>query len=154
MTPANAIRSVFILLLAFGLAAPLGAQQQLDRTSWGASSAGASLRVMEMQRTPRSEGGTWVHYFLQGIGLPKNLTYSLWEWELGGEPKLVLARVPMRDDGVLLCSGKPGGLSGASTEQVYAGRMTAMKAEPKRMALVSVDGTLRAFGTSIPFPVD
>ena len=155
MTPANAFRSVLILLVTFGLAASLGAQQQIDRTSWGErfNSAGASLRVMEMQRTPRSEGGTWVHYFLQGIGLPKNLTYSLWEWELGGEPKLVLARVPMRDDGVLLCSGKIDDCSGATEEQVYASRMTAMKGEPKRLALVSSDGRLRAFGNAVPFPV-
>lgn len=155
MTPVNRSRSALILTLIFALALPLSAQQ-FDKASWGErfGSAGASLRVMEMSREPRSEGGTWVHYFLQGIGLPKNQLYSLWEWELGSEPKLVLSRVPLRDDGVLLCSGKPGDCSGATEEQVFAGRMTAMKAEPKRMALVSADGTLRAFGTSIPFPVD
>lgn len=157
MTPANAIRSVLLLSLTLGLAAPSSlAQQQIDRASWGErfNSAGASLRVMEMQRTPRSEGGTWIHYFLQGIGLPKKELYSLWEWDLGSEPKLVLTRVQMRDDGVLLCSGKPNDCSGATDEQVYAARMTAMKGEPKRLALVSTDGRVRAFGTSVPFPVE
>ena len=155
MTPVNVLRNALLLVLILALAISLSAQQ-LDKTNWGDrfNSSGASLRVMEMSREPRSEGGTWVHYFLQGIGLPKNRLYSLWEWELGGEPKLVLARVPLRDDGVLLCSGKPGDCSGASSEQVYAARMTGMKAEPKRLALVSADGTLRAFGSSIPFPVD
>jgi hypothetical protein len=155
MTPANVIRSGFFSLLMIGLAIPLAAQQQVDKTSWGErfSSEGASLRVMEMAREPRSEGGTWVHYFLQGIGVPKNQLYSLWEWELGGEPKVVLSRVPLRDDGVLLCSGKLDDCSGASSEQVYAARMTGMKAEPKRLALVSADGRLRAFGSSVPFPV-
>jgi len=155
MTPVNTIQRVFILLFALPIAIPATSQQQPDRTSWGErfNSEGASIRVMEMQRTPRTEGGTWVHYFVQAIGMPKKQLYSLWEWELGGEPKLVLARVPLRDDGVLLCSGKLEDCSGATEEQVYAARMTAMKAEPKRLALVSVDGRMRAFGASVPFPV-
>jgi hypothetical protein len=155
MTPANLIRKVFFLLLLAATAAPLAAQQKLEPASWGErfNSQGASLRIMEMERTPRSEGGTWVHYFVQGIGLPKKELYSLWEWELGSQPTLVQSKVPMRDDGVLLCSGKPNDCSGASDEQVYASRMMGMKGEPKRLALVSSDGRVRAFGTAVPFPV-
>lgn len=156
MTPASVIRKACFLFLVAAMAAPVAAQQQLEPASWGErfNSQGASLRIMEMERTPRSEGGTWVHYFVQGIGLPKNQLYSLWEWDLGGQPKLAQARVPMREDGVLLCSGKPNDCSGATEEQVYAARMVAMKGEPKRLALVSADGRLRAFGTSVPFPVE
>ena len=151
----NVFRSAFILL-TLACAVPMGAQQTVDRASWGErfNSAGASLRVMEMQRAPRSEGGTWVHYFLQGIGLPKKDLYSLWEWELGSDPKLLLTRVPMRDDGVLLCSGKPGDCSGATDEQVYDLRASASKGEPLRFALVSSDGRLRAFGTAVPFAIE
>jgi len=154
MTSLRLVRCVLVLIFLLPVATPFAAAQQPDRATWGASSEGASLRVMEMERTPRSDGGTWVHYFLQGIGLPKNQLYSLWAWELGGEPKLVLSRVPLRSDGVLLCSGKLTDCSGATDEQVYAARATVMKAEPVRLALVSADGRLRAFGNSVPFPVE
>ena len=153
-----AMTSVFIRRTLFAVvlvvfSAPFAAAQ-LDRSTWGAGSEGAGLRVMEMQRTPRSDGGTWVHYFVQAIGVPKKQLYSLWEWDLGAEPKLVLSRVPLRDDGVLLCSGKLEDCSGATDEQVYAARATAMKGEPVRLALVSTDGRLRAFALSVPFPIE
>lgn len=132
----------------------IASSQTLERANWGEkfNTAGMTLRLMETQRSERAEGGTWVHYFLQAPGMPRGGSYSVWSWDVGGEPQLLVKGVSLRDDFVLLCSGKPGNCSGATEEQVYVLRVSATKAEPKRYAIVSADGTQRAFAVAVPFP--
>ena len=151
--PVSLSLRLFALVLLFSM---FSQAQQLQSANWGQQfgTEGANLRFMEIERKPSSDGQTYIHYFLQAIGMPKNVSYSLWEWEVGSEPQQKFTGISLRDDAVLLCSGKPGDCSGATEEQVYVLRLDSMQGEPKRFALVSSDGRAKAFGSETPFPVE
>ena len=56
--------------------------------------------------------------------------------------------------GVLVCSGRPGFCQGDGPDDPINIKTTAALGEPKRIAVVSVDGTVAAFAEAVPFPIE
>src|SRR5258708_2268888 len=86
-------------------------------------------------------------YIFSASGLPKDRIYRFWAWELGRDPQLGLDGTIDYDGTIML---KP-----SSKENTNPGpNVFGVPAEPKRFALVSLDGESRAFGQIVPFPIE
>lgn len=103
---------------------------------------GVDLSLKEIDRSKTSDR-TLVKYFVFAKGLPTNLTYTLYQVQINGQIIKLFEGVTLDSDGMARCTPRK-----APVELVfYAG-----KAEPKRLSLVSDDGSFKAFISAIPFP--
>jgi len=143
------IASFLLLVSLSGLQSE--AQDAPPYKEWGQefNTAGAELKVKEVNRE-KVERVTVVTYQFLAAGLPKDKTYRFWVWELGRDPQFGLDAT-IDSDGTLLTKARP-------EQHVSADPITlkffGVPAEPKRFALLSLDGQLKAFGKTIPFPIE
>jgi len=98
-----------------------------------------------------STGVTVVSYRLFASGLPKSQHLRLWTWNLGSGPQGV-ADAFVNGEGLIV--NRLADPAHKTSEDPIDFRVVAGRAEPKRVALTSDDGTLRAFATAIPFPLE
>ncbi len=151
-----------ILAAAAILAAPLAASAQgLDsvqqlvsmQRAWGpkTSSAGATLTLTEASRTT-ANGHAVVSYRMMTSGLPKDKTYSLVMWQLGGQPQGVMAGVTIDATGTAICAGKAGTCRGDKPDDPIDLAMQAGLGEVKRVGLIADDKSAQVFASAVPFP--
>ncbi len=140
------------LTLLLGLECRAPAAQQFDASSWGKGSPGVTLVMHETSREP-SEKGTALWYNLTGKGFPDGVVYNLWRMIPGKAPEILIKGVSFDQNGVLVCTGKPGYCSGSGPDDPVNLKTTASLGEEKRMAVVSEDGKIAGFADAVPFPI-
>lgn len=131
---------------------PLAAAQLPRREEWGErfNSAGAKLIYKEIDRT-KMQGRTVITYSLFATGLPKDQHYVLCVLNVGSEPRGITDAYLNEDGKVVNVLADPA--RGVAEDPINA-KIFGGKGEPIQFALVSDDGTLRAFAEIIPFPVE
>lgn len=122
------------------------ASAQIDVKNWGKNSSGVALAFREGPRS-RPPQGTILMYNLVGKGFPADVPYVLWQWIPDKEPQPVMEGVSFDKQGVLVCSGRLGFCQGDGPDDPINIKTTAVLGEPKRMAVVSADGTVAAFAS-------
>lgn len=151
MNPARSLlRVVAFALLLIGLLSIASAQ--IDVNNWGKNTSGVSLAFHEGPRQKSSQG-TILMYNVVGKGFP-DVPYVLWQWIPDKQPQPVMEGVSFDKRGVLVCSGCPGFCKGDGPDDPINIKTTAVLGEPKRMAVVSSDGTIMAFAEAVPFPIE
>jgi hypothetical protein len=85
-------------------------------------------------------------------GLPKDKTYSLLMWQLGGQPQGVMSGITIDATGTAICAGKAGTCRGDKPDDPIDLAMQAGLGEVKRVALIAVDKSAQAFASVVPFP--
>ncbi len=125
-------------------------KQFLEDWARGANSPGSALTLKETGRKS-VDGRTVVSYRLFASGLPKSQHLTLWTWNLGSGPQGV-ADAFVNGEGLIV--NRLADPAHKTSEDPIDFRVVAGRAEPKRVALTSDDGTLRAFATAIPFPLE
>ncbi|HKV28915.1 MAG TPA: hypothetical protein VJN90_11655 [Candidatus Acidoferrales bacterium] len=105
------------------------------------NSSGASVTLRETSR--KSTGSqTVVFYRIMTSGMPKDQVYSLTVTPFNLQPMTAMVGITLDETGQAVSDGSPVDLG-----------VVAAKAEPKRFALVSEDGQVKAFFYVIPFPI-
>ncbi len=118
--------------------------------TWGMSTPGAKLALREKSRA-EVQGTPVIIYELWTTGLPKDLDYTMWIWDVGTDPRSA-ANVLLNDEGKAVFRRANSALH--VTEEPLDFKVAAVRAEPKRVGLVTNDGRLRAYGEIVPFPVE
>jgi hypothetical protein len=121
--------------------------------AWGpkTNSTGAMLTLMEAARAT-VQGHATVSYQMVTSGLPKEKTYSLVMWQIGGQPQGVMGGVTVDASGTAICSGKAGTCRGDKPDDPIDLAMQAGLGEVKRVALMATDKSAQAFASVVPFP--
>lgn len=119
---------------------------------WGEkfNTPGATL-VLKKMGQGILDGHTAVAYSAFASGLPKDGHYTLWIWVVGSDPQAVADAYINNDDKVVNVLADP---QHHVAEDPIDLKMFAGKGEPKKIALISDDGRLRAFGQAVPFPIN
>jgi hypothetical protein len=146
-----AYRIVVVAPLAIALVATCSAQ--IDATNWGTNTSGVKLILHEGPRQ-KSAQGTTLWYNLVGEGFASDVPFELWQWVPEKEPKRVMEGVSFDKRGLLVCSGRPGFCQGDGPNDPINIKTTAAQGEPKRMAVVSLDGKIAGFAEAVPFPIE
>ena len=115
------------------------------------NSAGAMLTLTEGSRTT-ADGHALVRYRMTTSGLPKDKTYSLLMWQLGGQPQGVMSGVTIDASGTAICAGKAGTCRGDKPDDPIDLAMQAGLGEVKRVALIAADKSAQVFASVVPFP--
>jgi hypothetical protein len=115
------------------------------------NSPGAELFAKEIGRS-RGTDRTIVKYELRATGMPPDKTYTLLQVQINGSLVKTLAGVTLDAEGRAICAGRKDTCHGGSPNSPIDLGLFAGWAEPKRLALVSDDGTAKAFVEVIPFP--
>jgi hypothetical protein len=121
--------------------------------AWGpkTNSIGAMLTLMEGARNI-VQGHATVSYRMSTSGLPKDRTYSLLMWQLGGQPQGVMSGVTIDATGTAICAGKAGACRGEKPDDPIDLAMQAGLGEVKRVALIATDKSAQVFASVVPFP--
>jgi len=143
--------------------APSAAQDTtpVDYTNWGYHPAPAAH--LELKEAQRKQGrhGTAITYHIESSGFPAGKTYSLWMM-LSGDHKTrpVLSGYLANATGALVCAGQsqPGappvpGSHCYPLERASLDVDNYHNGEPVDFAIVSTDGTVRAYARAYPFPI-
>jgi hypothetical protein len=116
------------------------------------NSPGAELTLKEVGRS-RGNDRTFVRYELYTTGLPKNVTYTLFQVQINGAILKNLAGVTLDSNGQAICAGREGTCRGGSPNSPIQLALFAGTGEPKRLSLVSDDEAhLKASVEVVPFP--
>ncbi len=138
---------------------------KLSATNWGENPT-ASV-YLELKETDRKKvrGHTEVTYHIKSSGFPAGKTYTLWYMQ-SGDQKVApsMGGFSVDSTGELVCpaapqpgSATPVGLpcmpSKTLEQSVALSFSTYHKGEPTDLAVVSSDGSVRAFARAYPFPI-
>jgi hypothetical protein len=115
------------------------------------NSAGATLTLIEGSRTT-ADGHSVVRYRMMASGLPRDKTYSLVMWQLGGQPQGVMSGVTIDATGTAICAGKAGTCQGDKPDDPIDLAVQAGLGEVKRVALIAADKSAQVFASVVPFP--
>jgi hypothetical protein len=146
------VAAIFCLFAGVACALNCCAQNASPPNQWGENfnSPGATLKFKETAREVVSDR-TVVTYNLLASGLPKDRHYILWMLGLGQDPRAMT-------DAYLNGEGKVVNVLADPAHQVAEDaidlRMFGSKGEPFQFAVISDDGTLRAFTLFVPFPME
>lgn len=133
----------------------------VDFKNWGYHSApGAHLELKEVERK-QGRRGTAITYHVESSGFPTGKTYSLWMMLSGDhKTKAVLFGYIANTAGALGCPGqsRPGDPPVAGSHCYPLERASLdvdnyHNGEPVDFAIVSTDGTVRAYARAYPFPI-
>jgi hypothetical protein len=118
------------------------------------SSQGASAEMREIQRENRDDG-LWVAYHVFAKGVPKDQLYNILQWPINArEPLILMQGVSIAADGLVICaSKKPEQCRGEKPDDDVSLMFHPAKAEPYRLALVSVDERAKVFFGAVPDPI-
>ncbi len=114
------------------------------------NSPGVQLSLKEISRS-RTTDRTLVKYELFTTGLPKNLTYTLFQVQIDGQTFKVMDGVTLDPDGRAICVGPKDTRNGNASSDPVDLIMFAATAEPKRLILVSDDGQFKGAVAVVPF---
>jgi hypothetical protein len=119
-----------------------------------ASSPGISAEMREIQREKRDDG-LWVHYHVFAKGLPKDQLYNVLQWPINAREPLILMRgVSIAADGLVICEGrKQDQCRGEKPDDDVSFTFHPAKAEPYRLALVSIDERTKVYFGVVPDPM-
>lgn len=138
-------------LVVIGMPRALSAQEAPPYKEWRPefNSVGSQLLAREVERH-KTEGVTVMRWHFSATGLPKDEIYKFWVWELGRDPQFGMD-TNLTQSGELVYRSKGNNPEKSDPIEVV---FFAVPGEPKRFALVSADGQFRAFGETIPFPIE
>jgi hypothetical protein len=121
---------------------------------WGSkmSTPGATISLRETSRG-KVDDHTVVRYRIVSSGLPRDQTYSLVMWQLGGQPQVSLVGVSLDQTGLAVCAGRAGtcGDRAKSNDPIDLVMFGGL-GETKRFGLIASDKKARAFASVVPFP--
>jgi hypothetical protein len=143
--------------------APSAAQDTtpVDYGNWGYHPApGAHLELKEAGRK-QGRRGTAITYHVESSGFPAGKTYSLWIMQSGDhKTRALLSGYLANATGALVCPGQsqPGDPPVAGSRCYPLERASLdvdnyHDGEPVDFAIVSTDGTVRAYARAYPFPI-
>jgi hypothetical protein len=120
--------------------------------AWGprASSPNISLTIIKESQT-----GTDFRYGLRAMGIPDGSVFTLMSWPVTQrEPAQVLQGVTFNGEGVAVCAGRPGTCGDPATpnDPIHI-PFRPVPGEPIRLAVVSSDGSMKAFAKIVPLPL-
>ncbi|HVO82216.1 MAG TPA: hypothetical protein VMT28_15885 [Terriglobales bacterium] len=124
-------------------------QAGLSKENWDKNSPGVKLEARELGRTQIS-GHTVVMYNLYASGMSAGQQYTLWQWNIGGDPQPAASAVLNTDGKVVSSLADP---AHHVQEDPVNIRAFGGRGQPLRFGLVSDDGQLQAFARVIPFPI-
>jgi hypothetical protein len=129
----------------------MSAQEAPSYKEWGPqfNTPGAQLVAKELERQ-KVERVTVLSYIFSASGLPADKVYRFWVWELGRDPQFGLDAT-IDHDGTIMVKANP---RQATSPEPITVKLFGVPAEPKRFALVSLDGQSKAFGQVVPFPIE
>lgn len=119
-----------------------------------ASSPGTSAEMREIHREKRDDG-LWVIYRVFSKGLPKDQLYNVLQWPINSREPLILMRgVSVAADGLIICGGRtPDQCRGEKPDDDVNFTFHPAKAEPYRLALVSIDERTKVYFGVVPDPL-
>lgn len=140
------------VIALFAISLTSTGQSAPNTKEWGEkfNSSGATLILKETGRG-QNNGQTVVMYNLYASGMPKNVSYTLWNRLVGEEPKTPLNAFINNDGKIVNVLANPGLRVAEDPIDIYT---VAGKGEPKLFGLISDDGAYRAFAQVIPFPIE
>ncbi len=133
----------------------------VNSANWGYNPApGARLELKEAQRR-QGKRGTAITYHVESSGFPTGKTYSLWMMQSGDhKTSPVLTGYSANVTGALVCPGQsqPGdppapGSHCFPLERASLDVDNYHNGEPVDFAIISTDGTVRAYARAYPFPI-
>jgi hypothetical protein len=138
-----------------------GAEQGLTSRNWGEKFAtpGARLELNEAGLTRGLQGGIGVaNYRIGVVGFRALERVDLWIWRVGKEPAIVSSELHV-NDGELSCGEISPATAELTVNCIGAERKAEIsirsgQAEPVGFALLSRDGTTKAFAKTVPFPFE
>lgn len=139
-----------IAVLAISLTS--AGQSAPNKNEWGEkfNSNGATLTFKEIGRG-QANGQTIITYNLYASGLPKNVSYGLWNKIVGSEPRALTDAYINNDGKIVNVLADPARNIAEDPINIKA---VAGMGEPKLFAVISDDGMHRAFAQVIPFPIE
>lgn len=125
----------------------------INLQTWGYNPVpGVQLTLKEESRTSTGKG-TKVIYNVDTVGFPAGKSYSIWMMESGDYKTFpVFSGYTVDASGHLVCATDPGHKAYCFNE-VKVDTHDYHKAEPINIAVISTDGTIRAYVKTYPFPV-
>jgi hypothetical protein len=124
-------------------------QASLTKENWGKNSSGVKLEARELGRTQVS-GRTIVTYNLYASGMPTAQQYTMWQWNIDGDPQPAADTLLNPDGKVVSSLADP---AQHVQEDPINVRAFGGKGQPLRFGLISDDGQLLAFARIVPFPI-
>lgn len=113
---------------------------------------GAQVTLQEDQRTSTSKG-TKIIFSVETAGFPAGKKYTIWMMESGDDKTFpVFTGYTTDATGKLVCADDPGPKA-YCFNQVKLDIHDYHMAEPIHVAVISTDGTVRAYAKAYPFPV-
>lgn len=153
MTRAFALRLVCVVLLAFSTVSAHD-DHTLDPRD---ATPGLGLSMTEVDRPSASPA---VRYRLHTSGFPRGVVFNVWAQHFGQPFRSVASGFEVEDSGALVSSRRgqrDPGPQPSVTRQNPGGITFGPGPYPRgavwRVALVSADGALKAFGAAIPHPI-
>lgn len=131
-----------------------------DSASWEPrhSTPGVTLRMVEAGR--RKQGGsTLVGYGFEAEGVPEGRVFRLLMWSSGTQVQTLLDGLTATRSGHLVCTDPTlpehafWRCEAQKLEDLRIGVFKQVRGEATRTALVSRDGSVRAFARAVPFPL-
>lgn len=132
-----------------------------DSANWEPwhSTPGVHLRMVEAGR--RKQGGTTlVGYKFEADGVPSDRTFRLLMWSSGGEVSTLIDGLTATHTGHLVCTDPIRAdfalwkCEAQRLGELNIGVLRQVRGEATRAALVSRDGSVRAFARAVPFPLE
>jgi hypothetical protein len=144
--------------------APSTTPQEIARelsANWGQNPAPDARLVLKEAARKNGRRGTAITYHAESSGFPTGKTYSLWILQSGDHKALPLLQGYLANaTGTLVCPGqsKPGDPPDRSVHCFPLERASLdvdnyHNGEPVDFAIVSTDGTVRAYARAYPFPI-
>lgn len=91
-------------------------------------------------------------------GMPRDMSYSLWQWVVGKSPHPEVTGLAIDESGRVICLPDAkvidSGVPSCDPKEPFQVALDAARGEPKRIALVSHDGDVIAMGRLVPFPIE
>ena len=142
-----------IVATAIGLAVLFGPvltgrAEEGDWPEWGPTYAtpGLELTLEEVKRESIDNDAAVVYHLLAS-GFAGNKIYGVWVRRLGRAPELVLTDLHVHRSGSLILG------RGRMLEEILFTAVRFARGEPYEIGVISIEGGLRAFAKSIPFPI-
>src|SRR5713101_3214221 len=108
---------------------------------------------LEMTALPRASAAAPVRYRLHGVGFPRGVIFSVWTQDFGQPFRAVAFGFEVDESGNLVSSKHDERDRANDPNQITFGPGPYPWGVAWRVALISVDRTLRAFAAVIPHPI-
>lgn len=114
----------------------------------------ASTPNMSLTLTESSRSGEGIRMGMHAAGLPAGKTYTLVSWPITAkDPVTVMDGVTVDSAGIPICAGTPDTCKSDQPNDPIELVLRPIAGEPVRLALISIDQSVRVLASTVPIPL-